>query len=110
MVRSVSNASLPSALDRTRARSGNITEAAVHAQAHRRLANERFPCFASGLTAVEQVTFFRRWNDPGLQSSLRLGVGHPPLWDASAEWLLNGKAKTSKSWLRQPAGCAAPRT
>ncbi|MGO8746408.1 MAG: CHAT domain-containing protein [Thermoguttaceae bacterium] len=78
------------------ARSGNITEAAVHAQAHRRLANERFPCFASGLTAVEQVTFFRRWNDPGLQSSLRLGVGHPPLWDASAEWLLNGKAKTSE--------------
>jgi tetratricopeptide (TPR) repeat protein len=77
-------------------RAGNNQAAALHAEANRRLANERFQAFVTGLTLVEQQTFFRRWDDPGFQSCLRLGVSDKSLWEASAEWLLNGKAKTSE--------------
>ena len=75
---------------------GNIAEAALHAEAHRRLTSEHLVSYVAGLTPAEQQSFSRRWDDPGLHASLRLGVRDAALAAASAAWLINGKAKTSE--------------
>jgi CHAT domain-containing protein/tetratricopeptide (TPR) repeat protein len=75
---------------------GNLKQAASYARDHRHLAAERLVTFLAGLTAAEQIKFFRTWDDPGLHGSLRLGIGSADFAADSAEWLINGKAKSAE--------------
>jgi CHAT domain-containing protein len=75
---------------------GNRAQAARHAEAHRRLSAERLVTYLAGLTAPEQIKFFRTWDDPGLHGSLRLGIRWADLSADSAEWLINGKARSAE--------------
>ncbi len=79
---------------------GNTAQAAVYANQHRHLIDKGLGSLLTGLSASEQVQFFRRWDMPGLHSSLRLGIQHaskkPELAVASVEWLINGKAKLTE--------------
>jgi CHAT domain-containing protein len=77
-------------------RAGNFKEAAEHAEKHRELSARRLAGYLARLTAAEQITFFRRWDDPGLHAGLRLGIRDQALSERSAEWLINGKAKIAE--------------
>ncbi len=77
-------------------RAGNFKEAAEHAEEHRKLSARRLAGYLARLTAAEQITFFRRWDDPGLYAGLRLGIREEALSERSAEWLINGKAKIAE--------------
>src|SRR5436190_16044611 len=77
-------------------RVGNTAAAVKYAQEHRRLVDDGLGTLIAGLSASEQVMFFHRWDTPGLNASLRMGIEHnkdPKLTAVSAEWLINGKAK-----------------
>src|SRR5262249_44777812 len=77
-------------------RAGSLKAARDHAGEHRKLAAEQLPYLAR-LTAAEQVKFFRMRDGPGLCASLRLGLrGNRGLQEASAEWLINGKARAAE--------------
>jgi hypothetical protein len=78
------------------ARAGNLVEAADLARRDRQLMARRLAPYLAKLTAGEQLRFFRLQDDPALHSALRLGVRDPRLHAASAEWLLNGKAKIAE--------------
>lgn len=79
---------------------GNTAKATQYAAEHRRLIDKNLGTLLAGLSASEQVQFFRRWDTPGLHSSLRLGVQHgsnkQEVAVASVEWLINGKAKLTE--------------
>ncbi len=79
---------------------GNTAQAAQYAAEHRRLIDKGLGSLLAGLSASEQVQFFRRWDTPGLHSSLRLGIQHANAKQdvavASVEWLINGKAKLTE--------------
>ena len=74
----------------------NLPGVRRHAEDHRRLSAERLVAYLAPLTATEQIKFFRMWDDPGLHACLRLGLHRPSLREASAEWLINGKAKSAE--------------
>jgi CHAT domain-containing protein len=78
----------------------NPGKAAEYAAEHRRLIDRGLGTMLAGLSASEQVQFFRRWDTQGLNASLRLGIQHgkanPDLAASSAEWLINGKAKLAE--------------
>ncbi len=82
------------------ARAGNLQRAAEYAEAQRRLVTRGLVHYLAGLTAPEQLQFFRKWDDPGLHAALRLGIQHAAtdrsFAERSAEWLLNGKAKIAE--------------
>ena len=78
---------------------GNTEEATRYARENRRLADKNLGMMLTGLSASEQVLFFRRWDTPGLHSSLRLGIQHNDAQEVAAaavEWLINGKAKLAE--------------
>lgn len=78
---------------------GNPAKAAKYAQEHRQLVDKALAGILAGLSASEQVQFFRRWDTPGLHASLRLGLEHgdkAEVADASVEWLINGKVKLAE--------------
>ncbi len=79
---------------------GNTKDAIRYAQEHRRLVDKGLGAILAGLSASEQVQFFRRWDTPGLHASLRLGIkdgqDNQALADATVEWLINGKAKLAE--------------
>jgi CHAT domain-containing protein/tetratricopeptide (TPR) repeat protein len=77
-------------------KAGNLEAAAAHAEELRKLSADQLASYLVHLTAAEQLGFFRRWDDPGLHASLRLGVADKKLHERSAEWLLNGKAKIAE--------------
>src|SRR5262249_39817560 len=79
---------------------GKFGAAGSRAREHRKLAAEQLPYLAR-LTAAEQVKFFRMRDGPGLCAALRLGVrGERGVEAASAEWLVNGKAKVAEVMAR----------
>ena len=78
---------------------GNTAKAAQYAAEHRRLIDKGLGTMLAGLSASEQVQFFRRWDTPGLHASLRLGIQHgkdQKIAALSVEWLINGKAKLAE--------------
>ena len=80
-------------------RLGNAAKAAEYAEAQRKLADFGLGTLVAGLSAAEQIQFFRKWDTPGLNASLRLGVsraGDEKIAAATAEWLINGKAKLAE--------------
>ena len=80
-------------------RLGNTASAVQYAQEHRRLVDDGLGTLLAGLSASEQIQFFRKWDTPGLNASLRIGIQHADdqkLAAASAEWLINGKAKLAE--------------
>lgn len=80
-------------------RIGNTAAALRYAQEHRRLVDDGLGTLIAGFSPSEQIQFFRRWDTPGLNACLRLAIQHaddPQLAAASAEWLINGKAKLAE--------------
>jgi CHAT domain-containing protein len=77
-------------------RAGKFKEAAEWAEEHRKLSARRLVPYLAGLTAPEQIKFFRMWDDPGLHAGLRLGTHDEELRERSCEWLINGKAKIAE--------------
>ncbi len=78
---------------------GNIPAAIGFAQEHRRLVDDGLGTLIAGFSASEQIQFFRKWDTPGLNACLRLGIkrsGDPKAAAAAAEWLINGKAKLAE--------------
>jgi CHAT domain-containing protein len=78
------------------AAAGNLEDAARYARAHRKIARDHLIGYLARLTAPEQISFLRRWDDSALHASLRLGIRPKGPAEASAEWLLNGKARTAE--------------
>lgn len=80
-------------------RLGHADSAAQYAEEHRRLVDHGLATLVAGLSASEQIMFFRRWDTPGLNASLRLGIEHgndEKIAAASLEWLINGKARLAE--------------
>ncbi|HZZ78714.1 MAG TPA: CHAT domain-containing protein [Gemmataceae bacterium] len=78
---------------------GNVAAAAKYAGEQRKHVDDGLGMILAGLSAPEQVQFFRRWDTPAFNASLRLGLQHaddPELLASSIEWLINGKAKVTE--------------
>ena len=78
---------------------GALDEAVSHSWESQRLGNDFLLTYVTGLTPSEQQDFFRMWIDPGLHASVRLAVhsrADDDVREATAEWLLNGKAKSAE--------------
>ena len=80
-------------------RLGRTADAARYAVEHRRLVDAGLNSLLAGLSAAEQIQFFRKWDTPGLNASLRLAIehaGNQQITANSVEWLINGKAKLAE--------------
>jgi CHAT domain-containing protein len=78
---------------------GNTVAAAQYAHEHRRLVDDGLGTLVAGLSASEQIQFFRKWDTQALNACLRIGLQHADdqeLAAASAEWLVNGKTKLAE--------------
>ena len=87
------------ALIEVESRSNNAAKAAEYANDHRRQVDAGLGSVLAGLSATEQIQFFRKWDHPGLRSSLRLSIQNPDdqsLAEQTAVWLINGKAKLTE--------------
>jgi tetratricopeptide (TPR) repeat protein len=76
-------------------RRGRWEEAITHTMEERKVAHRQMLRVLPGLSPVEQLLFLARNERESFFSALSIGLAHPnsrQAVDASAEWLLNGKA------------------
>jgi len=77
-------------------RAGNKEAARKYADEHRHLVDEGLSGLLAGLSAPEQIQFFRKWDNRALHASLRLSIQNPndvATSESAVEWLINGKTR-----------------
>jgi CHAT domain-containing protein len=67
-----------------------------YADEHRHLVDAGLSGLVAGLSAPDQIQFFRKWDHRALHASLRLGIQHADnaaVAESTVEWLINGKTR-----------------
>jgi CHAT domain-containing protein len=77
-------------------RLGNTARARQYADEHRHLVDDGLSSLLAGLSAPEQIQFFRKWDNRALHASMRLSIEHKDdaaTLESAVEWLINGKTR-----------------
>jgi CHAT domain-containing protein len=77
-------------------RRGNVAAARKYADEHRHVVDAGLSTLIAGLSAPEQIQFFRKWDNRALHASLRLSIQHQndaAVAESAVEWLINGKTR-----------------